>query len=121
MPRQTIADVDPCSRRVQYMLLCLVLIVLFISPAQANPWETIAPGVEYRDVGVNLLTPWSHVHVFRIDLTKNKLDLITAKEIHRSQASVDQFAHRAQALIAINGGFFDKNLRQLKLRVLGIH
>ena len=117
MPRQTIADADPRSRCVQYVLSCLVLILFFISSAKANPWETLAPGVEYRDVGVNLLTPWSHVHVFRIDLTKNQLDLITAKEIDRSQASVDQFAHRAQALIAINGGFFDKNYHPLGLRI----
>lgn len=118
MPRQTIAKRVYPLGRIQRMLSGL-LFALFCIPltAHANPWETLAPGIEYRDVGANLLTPWSHIHVFRIDLKKNQLDIITAQELERSLASIDQLGHRAQALIAINGGFFDQSFLPLGLRI----
>ena len=50
----------------------LVFLLLFVLPAQANQWRPVALGIEYLDLGAHLLSPWSHVHVFRIDLKKNK-------------------------------------------------
>lgn len=117
MRRQTIAYI---SRQLKsYIALC---ILLFIAPqAMANSWRLLAPGIEYRDLNANLLVPWSHIHVFRIDLKKNKLDLVMANELSLHNASVDAFAHHSNALIAINGGFFDQNYHPLGLRISSQH
>lgn len=117
MLRQTIALTES-SQFLRTILKVLVIVFLFLSSATtASPWKKLAPGIEYRDIGANVLTPWSHVHVFRIDLKHNQFDLMQASELDRKQASVDQFAHRGNALIAINGGFFDKDYRPLGLRI----
>ena len=113
MPRQTITQCKTDLRRIA------VLFFLMISTTQviASGWRELAPGVEYRDMNANLLIPWSHLHAFRIDLKKNKLDLIMANDLSLHNASVDAFAHHSNALIAINGGFFDHNYHPLGLRI----
>lgn len=117
MSRQTVADRNS-NHFFRTLLKLLVIVFLFLSSATtASPWKKVAPGIEYKDIGANIVTPWSHIHVFRINLKDQKFDLMTAKEFHQTQASVEQFAHRAQALIAINGGFFDKNFQPLGLRI----
>jgi len=117
MPRQTIVNTES-SHFVRHALKMLIVIFLFLSSATtASPWKKLAQGIEYRDIGANVLTPWSHIHVFRIDLKHNQLDLMSATELNKKQASVDQFAHQKNAFIAINGGFFDKNYHSLGLRI----
>lgn len=113
MPRQTIVH---CKK---YLKGIIALFILMISATQsmANDWRELAPGIEYQDLNTNLLIPWSHIHAFRIDLKKNKLDLIMANDLSLHNASVDAFAHHTNALIAINGGFFDQNYRPLGLRI----
>ncbi|WP_235659328.1 phosphodiester glycosidase family protein [Legionella maceachernii] len=83
----------------------------------AEDWRTLAPGIEYQDLDGNFLTPWSHIHAFRIDLKENELSLISAKELSREHASVDEYAQHSNALLAINGGFFDNNYKPLGLRI----
>ena len=83
----------------------------------AAGWEKIAPGIEYRDLSPNPLIPWAHVHVFRINLRKQKLDLVTAKDLSRPHASVEEMAVHSDALIAVNGGFFDTEYHPLGLRI----
>ncbi len=83
----------------------------------AAGWEKLSPGIEYRDLSPNPLTPWAHIHVFRIDLHKQKLDLVTASDLSRPHASVEEIATHSNALIAINGGFFDTEYHPLGLRV----
>ncbi len=113
MPRQTIAI---CTKRLRCIILPLVL-MLFATQTFASEWRELAPGIEYRDLNTNLLIPWSHIHTFRIDLKKNKLDLIMANDLSLHNASVGAFAHHSSALIAINGGFFDQNFHPLGLRI----
>lgn len=81
-----------------------------------SPWQTIAPGVEYIDKQ-NFLTPWSHLHIFRIQLGVNTLDLISANDKGLKQAFVNELASSSPALITVNGGFFDKDFRPLGLRI----
>ncbi len=89
-----------------------------ISPAHAAAgWEKLAPGIEYRDLSPNPLIPWAHVHVFRINLRKQKLDLVTASDLSRPHASVEEMARHSDALIAVNGGFFDTEYHPLGLRI----
>jgi uncharacterized protein YigE (DUF2233 family) len=108
MARQTIV----------YRIGALLLFLLFSSPsAIADTWRELTPGIEYLDLGSTLLTPWSHVHVFRIDLKKNQLDLVMANFLSQQHASVDEFARYSKALLTINGGFFDHNHRPLGLRI----
>jgi uncharacterized protein YigE (DUF2233 family) len=108
MPRQTIV----------YRIMALLLFLLFSTTAAiANNWRELTPGIEYIDLGANLLTPWSHVHVFRIDLKKNQLDLVMANFLSQPHASADEFAHFSKALLTINGGFFDHDHHPLGLRI----
>lgn len=83
----------------------------------SEEWRELTSGIEYQDLEGRLLTPWSHIHVFRIDLNKNQLALITAKTLALKNASADQFAERSKALLSINGGFFDHEFNPLGLRI----
>ncbi len=96
------------------LLLCLLGVD---PPTFASHWRTVAPGVEYTDLGATLLSPWSHIHAFRIDLKTNKLDLVMAKALSQGRASADEFAQYSKALITLNGGFFDHNYHALGLRI----
>lgn len=101
-----------------FNLIFFILCCLLCGPIQAEKaWSTLAPGIEYQDLGGELFIPWSHIHVFRIDLAKNKLDLVTAKKLALKNASVDQFAQYSKALLSINGGFFDQDYKPLGLRI----
>lgn len=113
MPRQTIARYKTHLKHIAV----LFFLVFYGTQAFANGWRELAAGIEYRDMNAELLIPWSHIHVFRIDLKKNKLDLIMANDLSLHNASVDTFAHHSNALIAINGGFFDQNYHPLGLRI----
>lgn len=87
------------------------------STALAGEWREVAPGLSYRDMGLSLLTPWSHIHVFRIDLKQHQLGLITAHDLEKTQASISDFAQHSNALLTINGGFFDQHFHPLGLRI----
>jgi uncharacterized protein YigE (DUF2233 family) len=104
-------------RQTKKLLFGSFFMLIAINTAFANAWEELSPGIEYRDLSPNPLTPWAHIHVFRIDLNKKKLDLVTASDLSRPHASVEEMARSSQALIAINGGFFDKKYQPLGLRV----
>ena len=98
------------------------LFLLFSTlPALAENWLKSAPGIEYMDLGTNLLTPWSHIHVFRIDLEDNQLELVMANALSQPHASTEEFAHHSKALLAINGGFFDRDYHPLGLRISNQH
>ena len=105
--------------QVQRLLAPIFLVFsLFFTPiAAAYHWRIVATGIEYTDLGANRLSPWSHVHAFRIDLKKNKLDLIMAKAFSQENASAEEFAHYSKALITLNGGFFDHKYHPLGLRI----
>lgn len=104
-----------------YLLnLYLFLISLLIaanSYSSSEGWQELAPGIEYQDLEGGILKPWSHIHVFRIDLDKNQLALVTAKNLALKNASADQFAQHSKALLSINGGFFDHEFHPLGLRI----
>lgn len=109
MLRQTIACFIAC------------FFLLLTTQSSAQNWRHLAPGIDYRDLNTSPLMPWSHIHVFRIDLKNNKLDLIMANDLSLHNASVDTFAQHSNALIAINGGFFDQNFHPLGLRISRKH
>ena len=105
---------------ITYLLRILFLIICLTLPfnsCSADRWQELSSGIEYQDLEGGLLTPWSHVHVFRIDLNKNKLALVNAKSLSLKNASTDQFAEHSKALLSINGGFFDHEFKPLGLRI----
>jgi len=105
MPRQT-------------FIYVLLLVASLLSHATfADNWRALARGIEYRDLGSSLLSPWSHIHVFRIDLKDNRLDLVTARDLSKTLASVNEFGYHSHALLSINGGFFDQKNQPLGLRI----
>lgn len=97
-------------------LFTISLLISFCSYS-ADGWQELTAGIEYRDLQGGLLSPWSHIHVFRIDLDKNQLALVTAKHLALKNASADQFAEHSKALLSINGGFFDHEFNPLGLRI----
>lgn len=101
-----------------FSVLIFIIYLLFPAYAYADyQWKELAAGIEYQDLEGGLLTPWSHIYVFRIDLSKNQLGLVSAKNLSLKNASADQFAEQSKALLSINGGFFDKNFKPLGLRI----
>ncbi|MBA3537591.1 MAG: phosphodiester glycosidase family protein [Tatlockia sp.] len=116
MPRQTIELLKWLTRA--FKLLTSVLLLVFSNYSYAHSeWRTLASGIEYQDLEGSFLTPWSHVHVFRINLKENELSLVTAKDMSREYASIEEYAAFSKGLLAINGGFFDNNYKPLGLRI----
>lgn len=120
MSRQIHASIKPMYA-VMYGLLIMLSFLTTSTPALAYQWKTLAPGIEYQDVGKTPLTPWAHIHAFRVDLKQHPIDMIAAHELSQPSASVESFAHTSHALIAINGGFFDQKYHPLGLRIYQHH
>ena len=99
------------------LLLLFIALQLFSVETKAEHWKELAPGIEYQDLSPSILSFWSHIHAFRINLKNNQLDLIMAHDLSQRLASVSEFAKHSNALIAINGGFFDQNDNPLGLRI----
>jgi uncharacterized protein YigE (DUF2233 family) len=107
------------ANAINFFNLFFFLFLFFysINSFSADHWQKLSPGIEYQDLEGGILTPWSHIHAFRIDLKENKLALVTAQNLGIKNASADQFAQDSHALISINGGFFDQEFKPLGLRV----
>ncbi|CDZ78588.1 Exopolysaccharide biosynthesis protein related to N-acetylglucosamine-1-phosphodiester alpha-N-acetylglucosaminidase [Legionella massiliensis] len=117
MPRQTIDLVKWLTRALKFSTAALLLFVFANYACATSDWRKLAPGIEYQDLDGSFLTPWSHVHVFRIDLKENELSLVSAKDLSRQHASIEEYAQYSKALLAINGGFFDNDYKPLGLRI----
>lgn len=71
-------------------------------------WTTVAPGVEHAHVvrpapgGVGA---WN-VHALRVDMTRARLDVMRANDDAIALDTVSAIAGRANAIAAINGGYF---------------
>ncbi|CAM4420393.1 MAG: hypothetical protein LEGION0403_FIIPPAGN_02155 [Legionella sp.] len=100
-----------------YLLFFLVSLLTPVYAYSAGNWRELSPGIEYQDLAGGLLAPWSHIYAFRIDLNNNKLAIVSAKSLALKNASADQFAEHSQALLSINGGFFDHQFNPLGLRI----
>lgn len=89
-----------------------IFIFFMIYSPIAAPWQNITNGIEYCNLGESFLR---HIHVFRVDLQKFNLELISARSINKDKAYAYEFLDRA--VLAINGGFFDKKAHPLGLRI----
>ncbi len=102
----------------QFRVVLLFLLPLVANICQANSWNSIEPGIEYQDLNRNSIMPWSHIHVFRVDLAQNQMELAAAQAMFKtSHASIEQFAQKTKPIIALNGGFFDTQFKPMGLRI----
>ncbi|OYV54624.1 MAG: hypothetical protein B7X00_01150, partial [Legionella sp. 21-45-4] len=102
---------------LQIGLLSLLFAFHLTFATCAFAWKPTAAGINYLDLHYSPLTPWSHVHVFKIHLEKNKFDLIHAAELKKTFATTPEFAELSHALITLNSGFFDLSYHPLGLRI----
>lgn len=105
------------SIKLFFLKLSIYTLLFFHYPISASDWQRLAPGIEYKDLNHHSFAIWSHLHVFRINLKKNELSLITAADLSLKNASVDTYAEYSKALLSVNGGFFDSDYRPLGLRI----
>lgn len=101
----------------KFIFLSILGLLFIMFPAFAGSWKTLQPGIEYQDINHSYLTLWSHIHSFRIDLTKYQLQLVLAKDLAKKNAFISEYAAFGDGLITLNGGFFDKNALPLGLRI----
>lgn len=104
------------QRIYRFIFGCLMSGMIFKAQALES-WRTLAPGIDYLMLTPFPLSTWSHIHVFRVDPKQQTLDLIMATDFHQQQTSITDFAKHSDALIAINGGFFDPTGKPLGLRL----
>ena len=80
-------------------------------------WTVLAPGLWYRTWGLPLESAEAPVagHVFRVDLRHARIEILDARRGDRRAARVATLREDAKALLVMNGGFFDTEIRPLGL------
>ena len=101
--------------------ICLLIISAFFStsPLHAAPlsWYEVAPGLTYTKIPIGAKESPGWLHAFRVDLARYRVDCLLAKDAGTKTAMVREMAARAQAVLAINGGFFSPEFEPLGLRI----
>jgi uncharacterized protein YigE (DUF2233 family) len=91
--------------------ITVALVIAAASPAGAQ-WKKIAPGVDYRQYS----TESRLIHVTRVDLRKEGLRVIGTREADKG-TTVSEYARRNNALVAINGDYFDDKRKPIGLAI----
>jgi len=93
-------------------ILLAVLSILITVAAFAGDWTRVGPGVDYQEFrGDNY-----DVHVTRVDLTNDDIQVISTRESEKG-LKVSDFAKREHALVAINGDYFDERFNPVGMTV----
>lgn len=79
-------------------------------------WKNLSPGLDYVAIQPISDLKSSFVHAFRVDLSHYRLMLAFPSK-NQIAGNVEQWTKDHQALLGINGGFFDPQFRSLGLRV----
>lgn len=117
MLKKTIAPLKWLRSAWKSLFTILMIVLVFNFAIAAKDWRHIAPGIDYLDVGKGYVTPWSHIHAFKVDLKENRFSLVMANDLAKQYASADEYAQFSKALLTINGGFFDNHFHPLGLRI----
>lgn len=88
-------------------VLCLLLVC---APAGANDWEPVLAGIDYR----HLHRDGIDAHVVRVDLHVRSLEVVASAAAERG-LTVSEFARGRNAVVAINGDYFDPALNPIGL------
>ena len=107
---------------IDYLEHCKKILVVFLlvgigNFAHSSQWTPLAKGLDYMSIQPKRFNPWSQLHVFKINLKNYSLSLAMANEYSQKTSAVNQLAHLSNALIAINGGFFNPEYEPLGLRI----
>ena len=79
------------------VFLTLGFLLIDMPTYASQTWTNIAPGIEYTDIRHSTSKPWSHIHAFRIDITRNDFQSILATTLRRKTANMQQFYTLTQA------------------------
>lgn len=85
-------------------------LLLLTTGASAAEWERVTDGVDYRRITRDTID----VHVTRIDLTAPGIR-VTASSEDDAGLTVSEFARKHDAIVAINGDYFDEKHQPLGL------
>jgi exopolysaccharide biosynthesis protein len=90
----------------------IAAILLFAFAAEAQDWTNVTPGVDYQEfVGED-----TDIHVTRIDLSNDSLQVVVTRESERG-LKVSDFARKNKAIVAMNGDYFDDKLVPVGLTI----
>lgn len=99
-------------------LAIVCILSLFFQSTTFAGWQKLAQGLEYQAFQAGAPTPWSRVHTFRVNLKYNQLKSVLAKDLGKKEATIQDFARsNVDAMVTINGGFFDEAYQPLGLRI----
>ncbi len=87
--------------------LAVLTLLLFDVNAAVAQWRTLAPGVQFQQFSPD---PPFTFHVAKVDMENGAVRVVASSEADRG-STVSKYADRTDALVAINGGFFDAQMR----------
>ena len=92
------------------LLRALLVFSLLLSAPMRAEWRSVGPGVDYQRITRDAFD----VHVTRIDLRSRKIRVIATTEGERG-LTVSDFAAKTNAIVAINGDYFDPQVQPIGL------
>lgn len=98
--------------------LGMLLLLPTLASAEVTHWQTLAPGLSYTQI-VLPQDEGNHgdLYAFQFSPKRYTLSLSRAIDMGQSGSDVISLAEQANALIAVNGGFFSPTAAPLGLRV----
>lgn len=92
--------------------LSLIAVILFSAAVARADWTNVAPGVDYQE----FTSDSSDIHVTRVDLTNDTLQVLVSRESERG-LKVSEFAKKNKAIVAMNGDYFDDKFSPIGLTI----
>jgi len=92
--------------------LFLSMILIAAAATARGDWTRVGPGVDYQEFAETGID----VHVTRIDLTNEEIQVIGTRESERG-LKVSDYAKREKAIAAINGDYFDDKFFPIGLTI----
>lgn len=90
----------------------LFLLILFLAMPLVADWEVVGPGVAYQ----RFRSEGRDIHVTRINLDDSRIRVVGTRQSERGMR-VSEFAKKNDAIVAINGDYFDEKMRPIGLAV----
>jgi exopolysaccharide biosynthesis protein len=92
--------------------LSFIAALLFTAAVARADWTNVAPGVDYQEFTGDS----TDIHVTRIDLSNESLQVVVSRESERG-LKVSDFAKKNKAIVAINGDYFDDKFSPIGLTI----
>ena len=92
--------------------ITIALVLASIATSADAQWKKVAPGVDFR----TYTTETRVIHVTRVDLRNDAIRVVGTRENDKG-TTVSEYARRNNALIAINGDYFDEKRKPIGLAI----